>query len=425
MSLLIKNAMIVNPDKAGKNSQDILIEKGLIKKIESSIKDSAAQTIDAKGFLVMPGLIDMHVHFREPGQEHKETIESGSKAAAKGGFTTVMCMPNTSPVIDNKSIVESIIKEAKRVGLVNVIPVGAITKGLKGEELTEMFELKASGCLALSDDGRCVTNSRLMRLAFEYAKMVDILLIQHCEDHCMTHQAVMNEGLNSTILGLRGWPAAAESIIVGRDIELAQYLGGRIHFAHISSARSVELIRQAKAQGLLVTAEACPHHFSLTDDELKSFNSNAKVNPPLRAKEDVKAIKEAIKEGIIDCIATDHAPHTREDKELGLDHAPCGMIGLETAVGLTISELAKSKMLSWSQMVERMSSAPAKILGLKLKGEIKEGFDADIVIIDPNKEWIVSENDFVSKSINSPFVGRRLNGKVETTICNGKVVYQA
>lgn len=425
MSLLIKNAMIVNPDKAGKNSQDILIEKGLIKKIESSIKDSAAQTIDAKGFLVMPGLIDMHVHFREPGQEHKETIESGSKAAAKGGFTTVMCMPNTSPVIDNKSIVESIIKEAKRVGLVNVIPVGAITKGLKGEELTEMFELKASGCLALSDDGRCVTNSRLMRLAFEYAKMVDILLIQHCEDHCMTHQAVMNEGLNSTILGLRGWPAAAESIIVGRDIELAQYLGGRIHFAHISSARSVELIRQAKAQGLLVTAEACPHHFSLTDDELKSFNSNAKVNPPLRAKEDVKAIKEAIKEGIIDCIATDHAPHTREDKELGLDHAPCGMIGLETAVGLTISELVKSKMLSWSQMVERMSSAPAKILGLKLKGEIKEGFDADIVIIDPNKEWIVSENDFVSKSINSPFVGRRLNGKVETTICNGKVVYQA
>jgi len=423
MSLLIKNAIIVNADKIAKQPQDILIEKGIIKKISLSIQDNKTKVIDAKGKLVFPGLIDMHVHFREPGQEHKETIESGIKSAAKGGFTAVMCMPNTIPVIDNRSIAELIVSEAKRVGLINVFPIGAITKGQKNEELTDMFELRAAGCRALSDDGKCVTNSHLMRLAMEYANMVGVLLIQHCEDHLLSAGSVMNEGINSTLLGVKGDPGLSESVIVARDIELADYLGSRIHFAHMSLKRSVELIRAAKARGIQVTAEATPHHFTLTDDELKEFNTCAKVNPPLRTKEDVEALKEALCDGTIDSIATDHAPHAKEDKETDLEHAPCGMVGLETAVGLTITELVIPQVLSWPQMAEKMSTMPAKIMGLKSKGSIKEGFDGDITIIDPDKEWVVSEKDFVSKSTNSPFIGRTLMGRVDTTICGGKVVY--
>lgn len=425
MSVLIKNAIIVNADKITKQPQDILIEKGVIKKISSSIKDNKAKIIDAKSKLVFPGLIDMHVHFREPGQEHKETIESGIKAAAKGGFTTVMCMPNTVPVIDNRSIADLIISESKRVGLINVFPIGAITKGQKSEELTDMFELKAAGCSALSDDGKCVANSHLMRLAMEYADMVGILLIQHCEDHVLSAGSVMNEGINSTLLGVKGDPGLSESVIVARDIELANYLDSRIHFAHMSLKRSVELIRAAKEGGVQVTAEVCPHHFTLTDDELKDFNTCAKVNPPLRTKEDVEALKEALKDGTIDCIATDHAPHAKEDKEEDLEHAPCGMVGLETAVGLTITELVIPKVLSWPQMAEKMAAMPAKIMELERKGSIKEGLDGDVTIVDPDKEWIVSEKDFVSKSTNSPFIGRKLKGRVDTTICDGKVVYQA
>ena len=423
MSLLIKNAIIVNADKLAKQPQDILIDKGIITKIASSIKDSKAKIVDAKGKLVLPGLIDIHVHFREPGQEHKETVESGIMSAAKGGFTTVMCMPNTIPVMDNRSIAELVISEARRVGSINVFPIGAITKGLNNEELTDMFELKGAGCSALSDDGKCVTNSHLMRLAMEYAKMVDIPLIQHCEDHVLSAGSVMNEGINSTMLGVKGDPGLSESVIVARDIELADYLDTRIHFAHMSLKRSIELIRDAKARGIKVTAEAAPHHFTLTDDELKDFNTCAKVNPPLRTQEDVDAIRQGLKDGTIDCIATDHAPHAKEDKELDLDHAPCGMVGLETAVGLTVTELVGSKVLSWPQVAEKMSAMPAKIMGLKSKGTIAEGLDGDITIIDPDAQWTVTEADFVSKSTNSPFVGRKLKGRVSTTICGGKVVF--
>jgi dihydroorotase len=380
--------------------------------------------MDAQGLLVLPGLIDIQVHFREPGDEHKETIETGIRAAAKGGFTTVMCMPNTSPVIDNKSIAELVLSESKRVGLINVYPIGAITKGLGNQELTDMFELKEAGCVALSDDGKCVTNSQLMRLAIEYAKMVGLLLIQHCEDHSLSAGSVMNEGINSTLLGLKGDPGLSESVIVARDIELARYLDSKIHFAHISLKRSVELIRAAKAGGVNVTAEACPHHFTLTDDALKEFNTCAKVNPPLRTKEDVEAIKGALRDGTIDCIATDHAPHTREDKEVDLDHAPCGMVGLETAVGLVVTELVLTKVLSWPKMAEKMAAIPAKIMGLTNKGAIKEGLSGDMTIIDPKATWTVQESDFVSKSQNSPFIGRELTGRVKATICNGKVVYQ-
>lgn len=430
MSLLIRNAIIVNADKMSKESQDILIEKGVIVKIASSrgvinhAPTDSNKIIDAQGKLVFPGLIDIHVHLREPGREDKETIETGSRAAAKGGFTTIMCMPNTHPVIDNAMVVEAILKEAKRVGLVNVLPIGAISKGQHGEELTDIFELKKSGCAAISDDGKSVANSQLMRLAMQYAKMVGVIPIEHCQDPHLWAGGVMNEGFNSTALGLKGDPGISETVIVARDIELAHYLKARVHLAHMSLKRSVELIRWAKAQGILVTAEACPHHFTLTDEAVKSFDTNTKVNPPLRTQEDVEAIQEGLKDGTIDCIVTDHAPHTQEDKEADFDHAPFGMVGLETSVGLTVTRLVKTEILSWPQMAERMSAAPAKIMGLKGKGTIAEGMDGDITIIDPSKEWEVRKEELVSKSKNSPFLGWKLQGKVEATICGGKITYQ-
>ncbi len=424
MPLLIKNAVIVNADKTHQKPQDILLDKGIIAGIAPSISKEGVKTIDAKGKLVMPGLIDIHIHLRQPGREDKETIETGSRAAAKGGFTTVMCMPNTNPVIDNAMIVEGIMEEAKRVGLVNVIPIGAITKGQRDGELVDMLELKKAGCLALSDDGKSVVNSRLMFLALQYAKMADILLIEHCQDPLITSGGVMNEGYHSTLLGLKGDPGPAETVIVARDIELAHYLNTKVHLAHMSLKRSVELIRFAKSQGIQVTAEACPHHFTLTDEVVKTYDTNTKMSPPLRTQEDVDAIKEAIKDGTIDCIVTDHAPHTVEDKEVEYDHAPFGIIGLETSVGLTVRELVKPKVISWRQMAEKMSAAPARIVGLKNKGVIAEGKDADITIIDPDKEWIFKKDEIVSMSKNSPFINQAMVGRVEVTICGGKVSYQ-
>jgi len=425
MSLIIKNAIIVNADSIASKPKDILIEDGLISAIANNLPQHQHPMIDAKGKYVFPGLIDLHVHFREPGREDKETIETGSRAAVKGGFTTVMCMPNTNPVIDNCMIVEAIIKEAKRVGLVNVIPIGAITKGQKGEDLVDMFELRNAGCVALSDDGKSVGNSQVMRRAMEYAKMSELLLIEHCQDPLLTACGVMNEGLNSTLVGLKGDPYIAESVIVARDIELANYLKTRIHLAHMSCRRSVELIRFAKSQGIQVTAEACPHHFILTDELVKSYDTHTKVNPPLRTKDDVDAVKEGLKDGTIDCIVTDHAPHTAEEKELDYDHAPFGLIGLETSAGLVITELVEKRVLSWPQMAEKMSAAPARIAGLKNKGEVREGKDADLTIIDPKKEWVVKKEDIVSKSKNTPFLGWKLKGQVEVTICSGRVVYKS
>ena len=424
MILLIKNAIIVNADKKETQPKDILIKNGVIEKIDSHIHtEKVSEVIDATGKLVMPGLIDIHVHFRVPGQEHKETIETGSQAAVKGGFTTVMCMPNTRPVVDNAPIVESIINEAKRIGLCRVIPIGAITRGQMGEDLVEMFELKEAGCLALSDDGKPVFNSQVMRRALEYAKMVGLLLIQHCEDMQLSTCGVMNEGVVSTRLGLKADPGISESVIVARDIELAHYLNAPVHFAHMSSKRSIELIRMAKAQGIKVTAEATPHHFTLTEEEVESFDPNTKMNPPLRTQEDVEAVKKGLKDGTIDCIATDHAPHSKEDKELGFDEAPFGIIGLETAVGLTVTELVNKGILTWEQMVDKMSTTPAKIIGLKDQGVIKEGAAADITILDPKKEWEVTAEDTLSKSKNTPFFGRKLKGRIYKTIFGGEVVY--
>jgi dihydroorotase len=425
MGLVIKNAVMVNADKIDEQPRDVLLEDGVIKKIAMGLDVKGHQVIDAKGLKVLPGLIDIHVHFRVPGREDKETIATGSYAAAKGGFTTVMCMPNTSPVIDNAMIVEAIVNEAKRVGLVNVIPIGAITKGQKGEELTDMLELKKAGCLALSDDGKSVHNSQVMRLALEYARMAGLLLIEHCQDPWLTSGGVMNEGFHSTLLGMKGDPGVAETVIVARDIELAHYLKTRIHLAHMSLQRSVELIRFAKAQGIAVTAEACPHHFSLTDEAVQSFETSTKVNPPLRTAEDVSAIKDGLRDGTIDCIVTDHAPHTLEEKELGFDGAPPGMIGLETSFGLSMTELVHPGVLTLPELVEKMSTAPARIIGLSGKGRIAQGYDADITIVDPDERWEFKKEDVVSKSKNSPFYGRTLTGRVKATIRAGVVTYQA
>ena len=425
MSLLIKNATIVNADKKYSKMKDILIDKGIIEKIASKIKNTNnVKEIDATGKLVLPGLIDLHAHFREPGREDKETIETGSMAAAKGGFTTVMCMPNTTPVIDNCMIVEAVLKEAKRVGLINVIPIGSITKGQKDQELSDIMELKKAGCLAISDDGKSVFNAKLIRLALQYSEMAGMLVIEHCQDPDLFGDGVMNEGETSTLLGLKGDPAVSETAIIARDIEIVRYLNARLHLAHISLKRSVEIIRLAKKDGVRITAEVCPHHFTLTEEAVKGFDTNTKVNPALRLQEDVDALKQALKDGTIDCVSTDHAPHTVEEKELDFDHAPFGMIGLETALGLAISELVDKKILTWSNLVEKMSSNPAKIIGLDKKGEIKEGFDADIVIVDSDQAWEVRADDFVSKSKNSPFIGKTLKGCVEVTICGGTVSYR-
>ena len=424
MSLLIKNARVVNAKQEDDRTSDILVEKDKIMRMSPQLEAGRHRVVDAKGQIVMPGLIDMHVHLREPGREDKETIESGSRAAVQGGFTSLVCMPNTKPVIDNVMVVEGVMNEARRVGLVNVFPAGAITKGQQGEELVDMLELKEAGCLTLTDDGKAVLNSQTMRLALDYSQMAGLLLMQHCQDAALSSGGVMNEGLTSTLLGMRGDPVVAETVIVARDIELAHYLNVPVHLQHISSKRAVQLIRQAKAEGIPVTAEVTPHHLLLTDDAVKSFNPNMKVNPPLRTAEDTEALKQGLRDGTLDCLATDHAPHTVEDKEKGFDDAPFGMVGLETALGLVITHLLGQGILTWPALVEKMSLRPAQLLGLSRKGVIAEGYDADLIIVDPEAKWTVRSQDFVSKARNSPYLGWELHGQVLTTINGGKIVYQ-
>jgi dihydroorotase len=428
MKLLIKHAKIVNGTNAGgelPGLKDILIENGKIMRIAQGLADDDAQVVDAAGKVVMPGFIDLHVHLREPGREDKETIESGSRAAVKGGFTSIFAMPNTKPAIDTAQVVQFVFDQAKKVGLTNVYPVGAITKNREGGQLTEMMELKRAGCLAVTDDGCTLMNAGLMRRAMDYARMAGLLVMQHCQDPNLTASGVMNEGAVSTKLGLKGDPVAAETVIVARDIELAHYLKSPVHFMHMSAARSVELIRRAKKEGIPVTAEVMPHHFALTEEAVRGFDTSTKMCPPLRTAADVAAIKAGLKDGTIDCIATDHAPHTHEDKEVDFDAAPPGLIGLETAFGLVMKELVIPGVLTLAQMVDKMSAGPARVVGLADKGAIAEGKDADIVIVDLEKEWKVRREDFVSKSKNSPFVGWTLKGLVVKTICGGRVVFKA
>jgi dihydroorotase len=420
MNILIKNGQVIDPANKVDEKLDILVNDGKIAKLgkPGSIPVNDAQVIDAGGRLVVPGLIDMHVHLREPGFEYKETIASGTAAAKAGGFTSVCCMPNTNPVNDSRSVTEFILAQARNARA-RVFPIGAITKGSKGDELSEMAELHAAGCFAVSDDGKPVMNSAIMRRAMEYSKIFDLLVISHCEDSSLSDKGVMNEGVVSTELGLRGIPRAAEDVMTGRDISLAELTGARLHIAHISTAGSVRLVRDAKSRGVKVTAETCPHYFSLTEEAVRGYNTMAKMNPPLRTADDVAAIKQGLKDGVIDVIATDHAPHAMDEKSGEFDYASFGVVGLETAVGLSF-KLVLEGTLTLNDVVSKMSSNPARILKLN-KGTLSVGADADITIIDPNIEWTVDSAQFKSKSKNTPFNDWKLKGIAVQTIVGGRI----
>jgi len=422
MSILIKKGRVVNPTTKTDEILDILIEGERIKKIGANINFSAAQLIDASGKVVAPGFIDMHTHLREPGREDEETIQTGTYAAARGGFTTICCMPNTNPAIDEPSLVEFVLKEAQRRGIVEVLPIATISKNREGKDLSQMGRLKEAGAVAFSDDGDWVVSSHLMRRALEYVKMLNVPIISHCEDKSLNQDGVMNEGYFSTILGLKGMPAEGEEIAVFRDLLLAKMTGSYVHIAHVSTANSVRLIKEAKKAGIRVTAEVTPHHFTLTDEEVTSFNTNTKMNPPLRSKKDVEALKQGLKNNIIDVIATDHAPHTFEEKEKEYNFAPFGAIGLETALGLVIKELVKKNVISLMEAVAKLTINPACVLGID-RGEIKEGKKANLTIFDLEKIWEVKEEEFLSKSTNSPFLGWHLPARIEYTIVGGRVVY--
>ena len=418
--MIIKNGNVVL--ERGVEKKDILIENGKIVKIAQDIQGD--NVIDASGLYVFPGLIDLHVHLREPGFEHKEDIESGSKAAVKGGFTQICCMPNTDPVADNKVVVSYIRNRGEEVGLCKVRPIGAITKGLKGEQLADIGEMKKVGAVAISDDGKTVKSSRLMRLAMEYASGFNIKCLCHCEDADLVDGGVVNEGLNSTIAGLKGIQRAAEDIIIARDIALAESLNVPVHICHVSTHSGVRLIRDAKRAGVKVTAETCPHYFALTDDVIRDFNTFTKVNPPIREEIDKQAIIEGLKDGTLDCIVTDHAPHHADDKNVEYNLAAFGISGIETSFALAITHLYKTGVLSLNEIADRMSANPAKILGLE-GGKIEEGGVADLMIADLNEEWTVEASKFASKGKNTPFEGHKLTGVVKATIVGGKVVYNA
>jgi dihydroorotase len=424
MDILLKGGRVVDPSAGMDSAADILIKEGKIADAGKNLKASGARTIDCEGKIVLPGLIDMHAHFRQPGREDEETFTTGARAALRGGFTSVLCMANTSPPVDNKGVVEYIYSESKKTGLANIYTVGAVTKGLEGKELTEIGQIYEAGAKALSDDGRPVMNAELMRRALEYAKMFGLPVISHCEDLDLSKNGVMNEGFISTRMGLKGVPRAAETIMIMRDIELAQLTGSRVHIAHVSAKESVELIRQAKKKKINVTCETCPHYFTLTEEAVLGFNTNAKVNPPLRTKEDVEAIKKGLADGAIDAIATDHAPHSGEEKDVEFDFAASGMIGLETALSLVYAELVKKGVLSWSGAAERMSLNPARILGLERKGSLKAGRDADITVFDPEVNWVVEAKGLESKSKNTPYMGMKLNGAAQLVIVGGKVKFE-
>ena len=423
MQILIKGVTLLNPEQKLNDKSDLLIEHGVIKQIgeidASKLKN--VQEYDFSGNYCVPGLFDMHVHLREPGREDTETVETGCNGAAAGGFTGVACMPNTNPAIDSAEVVKFIIDKSVN-HLVDVHPIGAVTIGRKGEGLAPLLELKEAGAVGFSDDGVAVKNASVLRSALEYSLMIDTPIIEHCEDESLAGGA-MNESEVSTQLGLPSIPTVAEDLTVMRDILLAEYTGGRIHIAHISSKRSVELVREAKLRGVNVTAEVTPHHFTLSDDQLKSFDTNLKMNPPLRTKSDVDSVIEGLKDGTIDCIASDHAPHSIEEKEMEFIYAPNGILGLETELGISISELVNKNHLSFEQLVEKLSVNPRKILNLSVP-RIAVGEKANLTIIDPNKIWTVDVNEFKSKSKNSPFDKRLLTGKSVAVINNSQLYFE-
>ena len=422
MTLLIQGGHVIDPGRVN-GVADVLIENGTISAVGPALTAPAGATvIQAKGQLVLPGFVDLHVHFREPGFEYKETIQSGTAAAVAGGFTTVCAMPNTNPVNDNQAVTEFMLERAKAAGNAHLYPIGAITKKSEGKELAEIGDLRRAGCVAISDDGKPVMNSLVMRRAMEYARAFDVPVVDHCEDLHLSEGGCMNEGLVSTELGLPGIPSAAEDVMVARNVSLAALTGARLHLAHISTAGSVRMVREAKARGLKVTAEACPHHFTLTEELTRGYNTHAKMNPPLRTMQDVQAIKEGLRDGTIDVIATDHAPHATQEKQQEFTEAPFGIVGLETALSLTLA-LVDEGVLTLESAVDKLATAPAKAFSLNA-GTLAVGAPADVAIVDPNREWQVDPSRFRSKSRNTPFAGWKVKGRVTTTIVSGRVVFE-
>ncbi len=422
-SLLIKSGRLVDPDSRRDEVTDLLIRGGKIASIARRInKPEGAEVLDARGKIVVPGLVDMHVHLREPGREDEETILTGARAAVAGGFTAVACMPNTEPPIDTQETVRFVCERAGQAPA-RVYPIAAVTRGRQGQSLTEMADLKAAGAVAVSDDGSPVTSAEILRRALEYASMFDLPVISHCEDPALSGAGVMHEGYLSTVLGLKGIPALSEDVMVARDLRLAEFAGARLHIAHVSSAGSVELIRSAKARGVRVTAEATPHHFTLTDEAVRGYDTNTKVNPPLRTAVDRQAIRDGLADGTIDCVASDHAPHAVEEKELEYDAAPFGMVGLETSLGLVLTELVAAGVLDLMAAVARMSLHPCRILGIE-GGALRRGAPADVTIIDPQARWTVDRRAFHSRSKNTPFDGWELTGRAEVTIVGGRIVFR-
>ena len=422
MTLLIQGGHVIDPGRVN-GVADVLINNGTIAAVGPNLAVPAGATvIPAAGRLVVPGFVDLHVHFREPGFEYKETIQSGTDAAVAGGCTSVCAMPNTNPVNDNQAVTELMLERAKAAGTARLYPIGAITKRSEGKELAEIGDLRRAGCVAISDDGKPVMNSLVMRRAMEYARAFDVPVVDHCEDLHLSEGGCMNEGVISTELGLPGIPSAAEDVMVARNVSLAELTGARLHLAHISTAGSVRMVREAKARGLKVTAEACPHHFTLTEEVTRGYNTHAKMNPPLRTSLDVQAIKEGLRDGTIDVIATDHAPHATQEKQQEFTEAPFGIVGLETALPLTLA-LVEEGVLTLESAVDKLSTAPAKAFSLNA-GTLAVGAPADVAIVDADQEWHVDPSRFRSKSRNTPFAGWKVKGRVTTTIVSGRVVYE-
>ncbi len=419
-TIQITGGRIIDPSQDIDQIGDLWLGRGQVLPFGGGGYDDAEVVIDGRGLIVCPGLIDCHVHLREPGNEEDETIATGAAAALAGGVTSVACMPNTLPAIDSQGAAEFVILQAQRARKANVYPVGAVSKGRKGEELAELGQLVNGGAVAFTDDGAPVASASLMRRALEYAKMFDRVIMQHCQVPELTVGGVMNEGFESMKLGLAGMPAAAEDIMVARDIRLAEITGGRLHIQHISTARSVELVREGKRRGVRVTAEACPHHFTLTDERLRTFDSNYKMNPPLRTWPDVEAVIDGLKDGTIEVLATDHAPHAPEKKMRELDQAPFGIVGLETLIPITIKGLIEPGHLSWPEMIRKLTINPAQLLGIP-KGTLRAGADADVTLIDPETRWTIDPSRFLSKSRNSPYGGWEVRGRAHTVIVCGEI----